>query len=190
MNILYLTQFFSSHGGGSLVFYELSKAFAQRGYQIHVICNLSTEINFPNLYIHKVKPFVTDSNILPTSLTANLQYMINSILLGIKVINKYNIDIVHTNSYIPLIVGGILNKIKRKPVVATVHDVFTGSTSDEWNNWRKFNKLPKYYVYLGKLLEKVCLSMPVSLFHSVSEATTHDIHNVNPNLLSKPFILR
>jgi glycosyltransferase involved in cell wall biosynthesis len=102
--------------------------------------------------------------------------------MGIKIINKYNIDIIHTNSYIPLIVGGILNKVKRKPVVATIHDVFTGSTANEWENWRKFNKLPKYYLYLGKLLERVCLSMPVSTLHSVSEATTRDIHLINSKI--------
>ena len=183
MNILYLTQFFSSRGGGSLVFYELAKALTQKGYQIHVICNLSTETSFPNLHIHKVKPYITDSNLLPTSLSANIRYMINSILVGIRVINEFNIDLIHTNSFIPMIVGGILTKIRNKPVVASVYDVFTGSSSDEWDTWRKFNKLPKYYVYLGKLLEKTCLSMPVSIIHSISTATTQDIHNVNPNLL-------
>jgi glycosyltransferase involved in cell wall biosynthesis len=182
LNILYLTQLFSSRSGGSLVFYELAKALSQRGYQIHVICNLSTETDFPNLHIHKVKPLVTEPSLLPTSLSANIQYIINSIFAGMRIINEFDIDIIHTNSYIPIIAGGILNKIRNKPVVITVHDVFTGSASDEWEKWRKFNNLPRYYGYLGRLLEKICLSIPVNVVHSVSDTTTQDIHNINSKL--------
>jgi glycosyltransferase involved in cell wall biosynthesis len=111
-----------------------------------------------------------------------MKYIINSIFVGNRVISKYNIDIIHTNSYIPIIAGGILKKIRNKPVVTTVHDVLTGSASDGWDKWRKLNKLPRYYVYLGRILEKICLSMPVSVIHSVSDATTQDIQNVNSNI--------
>jgi glycosyltransferase involved in cell wall biosynthesis len=120
---------------------------------------------------------------LPTSLTSNIQYIVNSVRVGTKVVKHFNIDIIHTNSFIPIIAGGILNKIMNKPIVASVYDVYTGSTTGEWDRWRKFNKLPRYYVFLGKFLEKICLSMPVSSIHSISNATTNDIHRVKPNLL-------
>ncbi len=182
VNILYLTQFFSSKGGGSLLFYELAKSMSQKGHQIHVICNLSTEDPFPNISIHKVKPYIKESNLLPTSISDNIQYIINSVRAGIHVINEHHIDIIHTNSYIPIIAGSILRKIKKIPLISSIYDVFTGSISDEWEKWRKFNKLPKYYVYLGRLLERTCLSMPVNIIHSISNATTQDILGLKPNL--------
>ena len=135
MNILYLTQFFSSsRGGGSLIFYNFAKTMAKKNNNIHIICNLSTEKEDSNIFIHKVKPYLKEANQLPQSMRQHLQYIINSIMAGIKIIDKYNLQIIHTNSLIAVIAGSILGKIKNVPVIATVHDIFAGDESGGWKN--------------------------------------------------------
>jgi glycosyltransferase involved in cell wall biosynthesis len=182
MNILYLTQFFSgSRGGAPLLFFDFAKSFAQRGNNIHIICNVTTEQELTNIHIHKVKPHLPDSNQVPTTILPNLQYITSALIRGISIIDKYEIDIVHTNSLIPVIVGGILGKLKGVPVVASIHDVFTGDNSSRWKKWLEVNRLPNYYHIFGELMERVSLSMPKDVIHTLSQSSYNDIHNIKPN---------
>ena len=125
MNILYMTQFFSLKSGGSLVFYELAKELARRGHNIYVLCNVtSEEIPHKNIKVKIIKPKLTDISELPPSPIQNVRYLINSILHGSLIIAKNKIDIIHTNSFSPVIAGSLLSQFHRVPVIATIHDVF------------------------------------------------------------------
>jgi glycosyltransferase involved in cell wall biosynthesis len=182
MNILYLTQIFSaSRGGGPLIFYDLAKTLSDRGNNVHIICNLSTETGNDRLVIHKVKPFLEESNYLPTSVRENLTYIVNSLIHGISIIDTYKIDVIHTNSFIPVIAGSILGRIKNIPVIATVYDIFTENESGGWKKWAEYNRLPYFYSYLGKIMEKISLSMPLNLIHTISKSTLEDILKIKPN---------
>ena len=87
MNILYLSQIFSSsRGGAPLLFCDLAKSMSRRGHKVHIICNLSTEnIKEPNLSVHVVKPYLKESHQLPPSIIQNLRYIINSIIVGTEI---------------------------------------------------------------------------------------------------------
>ena len=107
MNILYLCQIFSStKGGAPLLFCDLANTMSRRGHKVHVICNLSTEdIIERNLTVHIVRPYLGASHRLPPSITQNLRYIISSIILGSKIIKENRIDVIHTNSWTPVIAG-------------------------------------------------------------------------------------
>ena len=85
MNILYLTQFFSSNrAGGPLVFYDLARTMSRRGHRVHIICNQSTEdVGSQSIVVHVVKPYLKESNQLPPSMVQNLRFIINCIIHGL-----------------------------------------------------------------------------------------------------------
>jgi glycosyltransferase involved in cell wall biosynthesis len=183
MNILYLTQFFSStRGGGSLTFYDLARTMSKRGHKVHIICNLSTEImdGDKNIVMHIVKPHLRESNQLPPSIIQNLRYIINSIIHGVRITRESKIDIIHTNTFTPIISGSILGYLTGRPVLPSVLDVITGHELIAWSRWAEFNKLPSYYAFIGKILEKISLMMPVSMYHANSNTTMQDILAVKP----------
>jgi glycosyltransferase involved in cell wall biosynthesis len=185
MNILYLTQFFSAtRGGGPLVFYDLARSMSARGHNVHVVCNLSTEdtAKYKNIIAHIVKPHLKEANQLPPSMYQNLAYLINSAIQGIKIIKKNKIEVIHTNAYTPAIAGSILRQLTGCPVICTIHDIFSGNESGGWSKWSEYNKLPKYYSLLGRILENVSLRMPCDMFHAVSKATMNDILSIKPNI--------
>jgi glycosyltransferase involved in cell wall biosynthesis len=184
MNILYLTQFFSStRGGGPLIFYDLAKNMSKRGHSVHVICNLSTEDldKEENIAVHIVKPYLKEANQLPPSMGQNLRYILNSTIYGIKIVKIYKIDIIHTNSFTPSISGSIIGKLMGLPVICTVYDILAGSEAGGWSKWADYNNLPKYYALVGRILEKISLSMPCDTFHTISKTTMEDIISVKPN---------
>jgi glycosyltransferase involved in cell wall biosynthesis len=177
MRILYLTQFFSStRGGAPLIFYDLGKALSKRGHKVYIICNVATEtIETENVKVYTVKPLLCNTYELPPSPKQNLRYIANSVVLGAKVARKHKIELIHTNSFTPVIAGSILSKIKRTPMIASIYDVFTNKDSSNWRNWAHYNNLPRYYSTIGRVYEQISLRMPFRFIHTISQTTKEDI---------------
>ncbi len=176
-----MTQIFSaSRGGGPLIFYDLAKALAERGHELYVVCNLSTEIiEIERVKLFVVKPFLKDTYELPPSPTANLRYIANSLMTGAKIVKQNQIQLIHTNSYTPVFAGSILSKLKNIPMIASIYDVFTSPDKSNWTKWAQYNKVPSYYSTIGRLYEQMSLKLPYDMIHSVSKSTERDImiHN-------------
>jgi glycosyltransferase involved in cell wall biosynthesis len=183
MNILYLTQFFSStRGGAPLVFYNLAKGMSERGHKVYVICNVATDsIDSDKVVVLNVKPLLNDTFELPPSPIKNLRYITNTLILARKVLRDKKIELIHTNSHTSIIAGSILSLLNRVPMIASVHDVFGSTDNSNWKRWAYYNNLPNYYSSIGRIYERTSLSMPFKLIHSVSNATRDDIllHNSN-----------
>ena len=177
MRILYLTQFFSStRGGGPLIFYDLAKALSKRGHEVYVICNVATEtVDNENVKIFTVKPFLENTYELPPSPTHNLRYIWNSMLLAAKIAGENKIQLIHTNSFTPVIAGSLLSMIKGIPMIASIHDVFTNKDKSNWQNWTHYNNLPNYYSIIGRIYEQISLHMPFDMIHSISDTTKNDL---------------
>jgi glycosyltransferase involved in cell wall biosynthesis len=186
MNILYLTQFFSAtRGGGPLIFYDLATALSEIGHKIYIICNVATEEAVAeNVKLYTVKPYLSNTNELPPSPIQNLRYITNSVLCGAGIARKKKIDIIHTNSFTPVIAGSILSKMYRIPMVASIYDIFTNSDKSNWKKWVEYNDLPRYYSTIGRIYEKISLNMPFNLIHTISNTTKSDImlHKNNRNI--------
>jgi glycosyltransferase involved in cell wall biosynthesis len=183
MNILYLTQFFSATtGGASLIFYDLAKALSERGHNIFIICNVATEsLEMENANLYLVKPFAVKTSGLPPSAIHNIRYIWNSVFWGVKIARRHQIDIIHTNSFTPVIAGSILSKLVNAPMVASIFDIFTNSEKTNWKNWVRHNNLPKYYSTIGRIYEKISLTVPFDCIHTISNTTKNDIllHKIN-----------
>jgi glycosyltransferase involved in cell wall biosynthesis len=177
MRILFLTQFFSyTRGGGPLIFFELAKAFSERGHQLFIICNVAPDtIQSENIKVFTVKPFLSNTYELPASPIQNIRYIANSVILGSRLVKKYRIEIIHTNSFTPVIAGSIISRTKKIPMIASIYDVVSSIGDSLWQDWIRYSGLPRYYPTIARYYEKLSLSMPFDMIHTISDTTRRDI---------------
>ncbi len=125
MNILLLSQFFSTtKGGGEYVFSMLAKMLVKNGHKVWIITNeIKGESYDKNLNIIFVKPTLQYQGGLPPSFGDNIRYVVNAVIACSKVIKKNNIDIIHSNNFSPALAGSILSTLFSIPHVLTVHDI-------------------------------------------------------------------
>ena len=189
MNILILTQHFSKSGGGSeITMSNLARKLSSRGHNVFVICqkqNIGDAGDEENviperLNILGVNPSLPHKGQLSPSIRHNLEYITSSLIKGFKVIRKYQIDIIHSNSYSSIVAGSILSKLNKVPMVSTIHDVFTTYSTEAWKLWAKQNEVSFLNQFIGKRFERIVIKMPSSIIHSVSDATKSDILEINP----------
>jgi len=179
VNILLLSQFFSStKGGGEYLFCLIAKVLAENHHKVWVITNrISNEqyMEHENIKLIFVKPTLEYKGGLPPAFSDNLRYVINAIKEGLKIIKKEKIDLIHSNNYSPVLAGSILSSFTSKPHVTTVHDVVSLCGKDYWKLWGKQNKVSKINVFVGPLFEKLMIKFRYKCIHTVSEATRDDL---------------
>lgn len=179
MNILLLSQFFSTtKGGGEYVFNIMAKALADNGNKVWVITNrIKNEIYSPheNIKIVFVKPEIDYRGGLPTGVLENLRYFFNATQKGISIIKKEGIDIIHSNNFAPAVTGSFLSIFTGKPHITTVHDIFSLCGNDYWKLWGKQNNVSFMNVMLGPFYEKMLLKLKYEAIHTVSESTKDDL---------------
>ena len=184
INILYLTQFFSvTRGGGEVVFYNLAEEMARRGHYVHVISHQIKNLKENNLNgminMHRIKPILENKGGEVPSITQNMMYIINAILKGSQIIRQQKIDIIHANQLSPVIAGSILAKFHKIPIIITIHDVVTTSSSYSWKNWAAQKNVSRASSIIGPFFEKITVSVPVDIIHTVSNASKEDLVKFN-----------
>jgi len=179
MNVLLLSQFFSTtRGGGEYVFVLIAKKLAENGHKVWVIANKVSKERYEeskNIKIILVKPTLEYKGGLPPSFCDNLRYSLNAIKDGMRVIKKENIDIIQSNNFAPAIAGSILSYLTSKPHITTVHDIFSLCDKNFWKKWGAQNNISKINVLLGPLFEKLFVKLRCDCIHTVSEATKEDL---------------
>ncbi|MEM2741204.1 MAG: glycosyltransferase family 4 protein [Nitrososphaeria archaeon] len=180
MKILFLTQFFSAtRGGGEVIFTQWAKELCRRGHDVYVICHImknSKQSNneIENLHVIEIPPVIFFKGGLPPSITENALYLMNSVRIGFKVLRKYDIDVIHSNNFTPVIAGFLLSKMTGIPLVVTIHDVFSLAGRIYWNMWSNQLKASFLTPVIGPILEKITVKIP-SIIHAVSETTKEDL---------------
>ncbi|MEM2507058.1 MAG: glycosyltransferase family 4 protein [Nitrososphaeria archaeon] len=184
MRILYITQFFdSTRGGGEVLFYSIAKQLSEKGHKVFVIRHrLHGESRYErlphNLKVYAVNPSLEYKGGLPSTINQNLSYILNVVRLGLKIIKKENIDIIHANNYAPVFAGVILSRLTGRPIIITIHDVAFTNGLVFWKQWvEQFDAHPflSLISYVGELLT---LKLPVDAIHTVSETSRNDILSV------------
>jgi glycosyltransferase involved in cell wall biosynthesis len=186
LNILYITQWLSSvGGGGEVVFHDIAYGMSQKGHSVYVLChrlsgleeNDTSSINSNNLHINRISPTVKG---FPPSIKQNMAFVFNAILKGSQVIRKYKIELIHVNNFAPVIAGSFLSKLFDIPIVSTIHVVFGSSSPGYWKRWSSQKNITSMSSVIGPLFENLTIKIPVNTIHSVSNATRKDILKVNP----------
>lgn len=179
MNILFLSQFFSStKGGGEYLFYTMAKKIADNGHQVWVITNKIENEEYPlheNIRIVFVQPTLRYQGGLPPSFKDNLRYLVNSIKAGRKIIKKNDIDIIHSNNFTPSLSGSILAFLTSTFHITSVWDIFTLCGCDYWKKWVKQSGVSKINQFLGPIFEKLVIKAKCDAIHTISNASRDDL---------------
>lgn len=179
MNILYITQWFSSEGGGGeVVFINLANGMVRKGHRVDVIShklNNNNDEQVKGLTIHRIRPRLNKQ--LP-SIFENFMFMVYGIIQGLIIIRKNRIDIIHSNNFMSVVVGRVLSKIFNIPFVTTIHNVYY-QTPELWNNWSEQQGVSKLSKILGPFFEKITIKFKADAIHTVSKATYDDVVKIN-----------
>jgi len=179
MNILLLSQFFSTtRGGGEYVFSLMAKKFAENNHKVWVITNKIKGENYQpqkNIQMIFVSPILEYKGGLPPSFSDNLRYSINAIFKGLSIIKKEKIDIIHSNNFSPALAGSTLSFLTSKPHITTIHDIFSLGGKDFWKKWAAQNNVSKINTRLAPFFEKLMKDFKYNCIHTGSEATKDDL---------------
>jgi glycosyltransferase involved in cell wall biosynthesis len=177
MNILYVTQWCTSiGGGGEVVFHNLASGMANRGHNVEMICAINSDESTYKMGNVKVSPIKPKLNVPPPSIKENVVFIMRAILKGYQIVKKNNIELIHANNLASAIAGSILARISNRPLVTTIHDVFSSSSSNFWNYWSKQDdKISGLASKIGPTIEKITVKMPTDIIHTVSDSSKEDL---------------
>ncbi len=179
MNILLLTQFFSTtRGGGEHIFSLIAKNLAEKGHNVFVITNKIIDEDYKvhkNVQLIFVAPTLQYKGGLPPGFVDNARYAINAIRAGLKVIKKEKIDVVHSNNFAPSLAGSILSSLTSAPHIIAIHDVFSLCGRNYWKQWGIQSNVSRINVALAPFFEKLMVKIRHDCIHTVSEATRDDL---------------
>ena len=179
MRILLLSQFFSStQGGGEYIFKLISKTLAEHDHKVWVITNKILNEEYPahkNIELIFVPPVINYKGVLPPTFVGNIRYFVNAARVGMKIIKKEKIDLIHSNNFSPSLAGSLLSFVTSKSHVITVHDIFSLCGKDYWKLWGKQSQVSKINVFLGPIFEKLMIRLRYNCIHTVSNTTKDDL---------------
>ena len=172
----------SLYGGGEIVFYQWAKELQRRGHEVYVITQRlegqRVYENHQGIHIHRVgKVGSFNGNIV--SISSHVSYFILSVLEGLRLLRKFKFDIIHSNTYTPVLCAQFCAKLMKIPHIATVHDVYLTSKKDFWKEWALQKDVPNITKWLGPILEKKISSSDVCAFHTVSKESFSDLKKMN-----------
>jgi len=195
MNVLLLTQFFStSRGGGEYMFNLIAKKLSQDGHKVWIITskiNGMDYLDYKNVELVFVPPTLEYKGGLPPTFLDNVRYLFNAIIKGQKIIKDKKIDIIHSNNFSPALAGGFLSSLTSKPHITSIWDIFSLCGEDYWKRWGKQNNVSKIHGKIGAMIEKLIIKIPCKAIHTISQATYDDlakfgakkkIHVISPSI--------
>lgn len=184
MRILYFTQLFypALYGGGEYIFYQWAADLANKGHEVHVITqNLDGAKSYENhkgMHIYRVGSTLNPTGTLPIGIISNLTFLVQSFFLGMKISRKFKIDVIHSNTYVPVLSAQMCSTLLQIPHIATIHDVYRTSQKDFWKTWSGQKGVSKSMGVLGPVMEKLVTRMHVATFHTVSQKSKQDLESL------------
>lgn len=169
-------------GGGEYLFFLITKELAKRGHNVYVITQRSQGTQqvevIEGIKIYRVGPEFVFSGTLSPSIRYHLSYIIRASKKGRDIIAEnsrsgQNIDIIHSNVYMPALSGQLCSRFYHIPHIVTFHAMYQAQNKTYWKDLISKHKknMPFYTSYIAKLIEKFIAHMNVSAFHAVSELT-------------------
>ncbi|MGZ7209697.1 MAG: glycosyltransferase family 4 protein, partial [Methanobacterium sp.] len=160
MKLCIISDFFIPHynGGGERRYFEIAKRLVDRGHQVDVICMKIQGVDdyelIEGINVYHVGPEIKNPPYKGVS------DFIHFTLSGFLWILKNDYDIIDSQQYMPYIPGFFGAKIKRLPVVGTIHDISSGK-GDQWLTFTK----------VAPFIEKLLLRLPYDKIVTVSNHT-------------------
>ena len=181
MRILLFCELFPplTYGGGETLFWNLAKSLVSRSHEVYVITQKvrgerKSEVR-AGVHILRVGRPVEYSGALTTNALESLAYLVGAFVAGIRVASQRRVEIIHSNTYVPAVVGQMCASILRKKHVMTVHDVYLAAMPWFRAKWRTQANVGFLARILGPFLELALLRMPATVIHTVSDSSSRDL---------------
>ncbi len=160
MKICIVSDFFVPHysGGGEIRYFEIAKRLVEKGHQVDVICmkiaqaELSEEI--AGINVHHIGPTIENP---PQRSGIDFIRFMGAVFHWIL---THDYDIIDAQTYAPLIPAFLSAKLKRIPIIGTIHDVSSG----EDDQWLQSSRTAAF-------AEKILARLPYDKIITVSNAT-------------------
>lgn len=161
------------------MFWNLARSLASRGHEVHVITQRvkdapDSEIR-SDVRVRRVGRPVEYTGALATSFKDSFAFCVEAFFAGISIATKRKVDVIHSNTYTPALVGQLCASLLGKKHVTTVHDVYLLTMPWFWKTWSEQSGVSLLARVFGPLLETALLKMPVTAIHTVSNASRNDI---------------
>lgn len=180
MKILMFCQLFppAIYGGGEVVFFNWARELCKRGVEVNVVTQkLKGTKDFEvleGINVYRVGPSIDYSGSLYSVNTKqNMGFFVSAVLKGLKLAK--NMDLVHSNTFIPALVGNFVSKLSRKPHLITVFDVYLQGRKNFWKKWSVQKDVSKLISGLGPLVEKWIINIKCKMIHTSSETSKEDL---------------
>ena len=130
MKILFLIDYFTPfvHGGAEISVLEMAKAISQRSHQIHILTpnyGAFSEENMEGIFVHRYF-FPTNLKTFTSQLSFiwhfNPIYWTILLLVTVKAVKQFHIQIIHCQSAASVIPGVLAGRLLNKPTVITFRD--------------------------------------------------------------------
>lgn len=173
MKICIVSDFFVPHyqGGGERRYYEIAKRLVKKGHHVDVICmkidGVRDQEEIEGIEIHHIGPTIMNP---PQRSSSDFMKFILSVF---RWIITHDYDIIDAQTYVPLIPAFLGAKLKRTPIVGTIHDVSAGG-DDQWIQSSK----------TAAIAEKILTRLPYDKIITVSNSTKKSLveyYGVNEN---------
>ena len=178
MNVLLLSQFFSTtKGGGEYVFMLIAKLLADDGNNVWVITSKTrdeTYVHHKNVKMVYVPPLLDYRGGHPPNFKDDIIYSLYAVKKALSIINKEKIDIIHSNNLAPALAGSVLSTLTTKPHITVIHDIVS-LHKDFWKLWRRQENVSKLNAFIGPIFEKISIRLKCSAIHTVSETSKDDL---------------
>lgn len=182
MRILILSQLFAPaiYGGGEVVFSSMCQNLARRGHSVTVITQrlVGTPVYEENgwVRIFRVGKPICFHGALPSDLSTNLSFLFHATTKAMRILSEERFDIIHSNTYVPALLGQACSSLFRTPHIITVHDVYFNEGKGRfWESWSKHVQLGPMGSIAGKIIEQIVIRLKPTLFHAVSHSTRSDM---------------
>ena len=131
MKILLLSQFYSTtRGGGEQLFHTIANQLAEHDHKVWIITNRIKNESYQdskNITIEVVPPELEYKGGLPPKFSDNFRFLFSYISRGLKIIQKQEIDLIHSNNFTHYLAGGILSLLT--DIVTTLKPIRTPTCS-------------------------------------------------------------
>src|SRR2546426_5380169 len=178
MNVLLLTQFFSTtKGGGEYVFSLMARLLADSGNNVWVITNQIKNEVYPshkNIRIIFVPPLLEYKGGIPSGFKDNMIYSLCAFAKAISLIKREKIGIIHSNNFAPALTGSLLSIFTSAKHITVIYDVYS-LYKDFWKLWYAQGNVSRWNALLAPFFEKINIRLKCSAIHTISEASKDDL---------------
>lgn len=160
MKILFVCENYIPHYGGvEVVFKNLAEGLVARGHEVHIVTQrlkgTKKDEVLNGVNVHRVNALGS-------------RYLFSFLAIPAVLRLAKEMDVIQTTTFNGAPPAWIAAKIRRRPVVMTVHEVWVGK-------WRKTTELNWFSAFVHDLLERAIYWLPYDEYVCVSNATLQDL---------------